>query len=60
MREIVYECERWRAVLPQGTIKGISQMAARDAVALRGGRVEYSWVRLWDDGVEELFPWKPA
>jgi hypothetical protein len=51
--------DRYRAVLPHGTVKGLSLTAALAAVAKYGGRVEHSEVWLLPNGVGVLGPWEP-
>lgn len=51
--------DRYRAVLPDSTVKGISLTAALAAVARHGGVVEKSEIWALPNGGEYLGPWKP-
>jgi hypothetical protein len=51
--------DRYRAVLPDTTIKGISLTAALAAVAKHGGTVEKSEIWALPGGGAYLAPWKP-
>ncbi|MER7280358.1 hypothetical protein ABT369_38575 [Dactylosporangium sp. NPDC000244] len=50
---------RYRAVLPHGTVKGVSLTDALNAVAEHGGRAERSEAWLLPSGHELLCPWEP-
>jgi hypothetical protein len=56
----LFAVERWRANLPQGQIKGISETDAHDLAEQHGGTVSRSLVRLLTDGTELLGPWLPV
>jgi hypothetical protein len=51
--------QRYRAVLPHGTVKGVALTDALQAVATHGGRVDGSEVWLLPSGHEVLGPWNP-
>lgn len=56
--EVVAEAERWKVVIPAGTLKGISEEDARRIAAEHGGGVWRSAVTLYVDGGEYLSPWE--
>lgn len=52
--------DRYRAVLPDGTIKGIAMTDAANAVVRHDGRVDRSEAWLLPGGFEVLGPWTPV
>jgi hypothetical protein len=58
--EVVAEAERWKVVIPGGTLKGITETDARRIAAEHGGEVYRSTVTLYADGSELLRPWERA
>ncbi|MCW6008703.1 hypothetical protein K1W54_29775 [Micromonospora sp. CPCC 205371] len=60
MSEVVAEAERWKVVIPAGTLKGIAEDDARRIAAEHHGTVWRSTVTLYADGGEYLSPWEPA
>lgn len=57
---IVAVAERWKVVIPAGTLKGVSELSARRIAAEQGGEVFRSTVTLYADGGEHVAPWEPA
>lgn len=49
--------DRWRVRLPFGTLKGISRSDCYKYAREYGGSVDRSWVKLYENGTEELGPW---
>jgi hypothetical protein len=58
--QVVAEAERWKVVIPAGTLKGISEADARRIAAEHHGEVWRSTVTLYADGSEMLAPWVRA
>ena len=55
---VLFEVERWKVDLPQGSVKGIAESDARRLAAEHGGTASRSVVRLLTDGTEELDSWQ--
>lgn len=58
--EVVAQVERWKVVIPAGTLKGITEADARRIAAEHDGTVWRSRVTLYADGGEYLSPWERA
>jgi hypothetical protein len=56
--EVVAEAERWKVVIPAGTLKCISETDARRIAAEHHGEVYRSTVTLYADGSELLGSWQ--
>jgi len=55
---VLFEVERWKVDLPQGSVKGIAESDARRLAAEHGGTASRSVVRLLTDEKEELDSWQ--